>query len=82
VSVDGCTFCIDAGADFDWCRVCGRGQPQPAEPETYASPLQEAVRKARGDLTGAEVVQAILATHPPGCNCGKHAAPNEQEGEQ
>ena len=23
----GCVFCIDAGADFDWCRACGRGFP-------------------------------------------------------
>ena len=22
---EGCLFCKDAGADFDWCRVCGRG---------------------------------------------------------
>lgn len=21
-----CEFCIDAGPDFDWCRVCGRGR--------------------------------------------------------
>lgn len=43
----GCEFCIDAPeAEFDYCRVCGRGLPaeQPTEPK---SRLAEAVEKAR-----------------------------------
>lgn len=58
MSEDGCVFCIDAGLDFDWCRVCGRGLPEP-EPEPE-SPVLEAVRKARGHLTGEEVCRRSL----------------------
>lgn len=29
-----CMFCVDAGLDFDWCRVCGRGLPiEPPTPQ-------------------------------------------------
>lgn len=72
-----CEFCIDAGADFDYCRVCGRGEPTPPAVQPQASPLLEAVRKARGDYTGAEVEHMILATHPPDCACGKHVSTPE-----
>lgn len=41
----GCEFCIDAGADFDWCRVCGRGLPD-EQPEPKSN-LAEAIEKAR-----------------------------------
>ena len=67
----GCVFCVDAGSDFDYCRVCGRGADPDPEPEASA-PILEAIRKARGALTGPEVERAILATHPPDCTCGKH----------
>lgn len=66
-------FCVDAGPDFDWCRVCGRGMVCTDEATPQPSALSEAVRKAQGKhLTGDEIERAILATHPPGCSCGKH----------
>jgi hypothetical protein len=52
------------------------------EPPKPLSPLQEAVRKARGHYTGEEVERMILATHPPGCPCKHHsgqAASDESE---
>jgi hypothetical protein len=68
-----CSLCVGAMPDGEWCRACGLGKPElPAKSEPR-SPILEAVRKARGNLTGAEVVESILATHPPGCGCGKHA---------
>jgi hypothetical protein len=43
------------------CGVCGRGAPPEPTPEPERSPLQEATRKARGELTGDEVAGAIQA---------------------
>jgi hypothetical protein len=37
----GCTFCIDAGPDFDWCRVCGRGKPEHADRQKIERMLGE-----------------------------------------
>jgi hypothetical protein len=54
-------FCRDAGAGFDWCRVCGRGMPKPPESGPESSPLSEAIRKASGEYTGDEVVSMIEA---------------------
>lgn len=68
-----CSLCAGAMPPGEWCRACGFGQPEPNRPAPRA-PVLEAIRKARGHLTGEEVVQAILATHPPGCDCGKHGA--------
>jgi hypothetical protein len=69
-----CSLCIGAMPDGEWCRACGFGKPKSPAKSESRSPILEAVRKARGDLTGAEVVESILATHPPGCDCGKHAS--------
>ena len=37
------------------------------------SDLSEAIRKARGDLTGEEIERMILATHPQSCPCIHHS---------
>lgn len=42
-----CIVCVDAGADFDWCRVCGRGEPE--EPAVIPmSGLRLTIRQAFG----------------------------------
>jgi hypothetical protein len=68
-----CSLCVGVMPPGEWCRACGFNQPEPTPDPEPRAPLLEAIRKARGDLTGGEVVQAILATHPPDCACGKHA---------
>jgi hypothetical protein len=73
LAAGGCAFCCDAGADFDYCRVCGRGEqpsPPPRDVGTNSRarddlcrrvPLLEACRIASGRLTGDEVVASIEA---------------------
>ena len=61
VHQNGCIACIDAGMDFDWCRVCGRGRPEiPLAPDPE-SPLSRSARVASGKLNGDEVVAGIEA---------------------
>lgn len=67
-----CVFCVDAPeVDFDYCRACGRGKTGEPIPPPLPSIL-DAIRKVRGNYTGAEIERMILATHPAGCDCGKH----------
>jgi hypothetical protein len=45
----GCEFCIDApAAEFDHCRVCGRGEPVESSPVEPMMGLRLAVRIAKG----------------------------------
>jgi hypothetical protein len=60
---EACVFCIDAGADFDWCRACGRGTPH-AEARAVAeprSPLLEAIRKAVRGRNDGDAGTAMIA---------------------
>lgn len=43
----GCTFCADAGPDFDYCRICGRGEEAKLTVEPLTG-LRLAVRVAKG----------------------------------
>lgn len=49
MSAPGCTFCVDAGPDFDWCRMCGRGLPEGPMPCVLPmTGVRLAVRLAKG----------------------------------
>lgn len=75
-----CEFCIDAGMDFDWCRVCGRGMPQSAfTPEQQA---RIAARAAEIERRLQPLFDGRGCGHPPDpiaerhgdlwtCHCGR-----------
>lgn len=61
--------------DEQWAAALAEAEATYVPPKPL-SPLQEAVRKARGHYTGEEVERMILATHPPGCPCKHHKRPS------
>ena len=59
MSLGGCSLCVGALPEGEWCRACGFGQVEPAAPEQPQAPLLEAVRQARGGLRGDEIKESI-----------------------
>ena len=54
MSARGCMFCVDAGSDFDYCRICGRGTEDTGPDLSDVKPMQNvpyAVRLAGGFLS-------------------------------
>ena len=43
---DGCSLCVGAMPEGEWCRACGAGLPEP-EPDEPKSRLWEAIDRAR-----------------------------------
>lgn len=65
MKADGCSICCGCLPEDEWCRVCGRNEPERRQPEPPRTPLQEAIRKARGDEPTAEEIERSIH----GLNC-------------
>jgi hypothetical protein len=60
MSQAACEFCCDAGADFDWCRVCGRGAMQHLE----SRPVVDEAALLQS-LNAAQVAQRLIREATP-----------------
>lgn len=70
---EGCMFCADAGMDFDYCRVCGRGEPER---------LAEPVRRPLFDGSGCghppdPIAQRVIGDDAWACHCGRILDPRD-----
>lgn len=68
-----CIACVDAGAEFDYCRACGRGDPRFDPNAPGASPPPTAPSEPRHLFSGPRPSDPIAQRGSEGswmCHCG------------